>query len=111
MLTFLAPADVCFFAQVSAHVYNGELFLPAHLPGSSVPAGPGRAPPGQAAHEAGAQLRAGEHLVLSSHCSVCPFPSMAEQPWAAHTGTFLCHCTQLGRERVNDGMKLTCYTL
>lgn len=105
MLTLLAPADLCFFAQVSAHVYNGELFLPAHLPGCSVPAGPGCAPPGQAADEAGAQLGAGEHLVLSSHCSVClvcgcPFPSMTEQPWAAHAGTFLAGG---GRGRVVEG--------
>lgn len=26
----------------------------------------------------------------------CPFPNMTEQPWAAHTGMFLCHSTWFG---------------
>lgn len=80
MLTLLAPADLCFFAQVSADVYNGELFLPAHLAGCALPAGPSRAPPGQAAHEAGAQLGAGEHLVLSSLTVQCVLSVAAHFP-------------------------------
>lgn len=100
MLTFLAAADLCFFAQVSADVYNGELFLPAHLPGRAVPAGPGRAPPGQAAHEAGAQLGAGERPVLSCPCSLC-LGCAAHSPAGLNSlGCSWCHIPAgLGQER------------
>lgn len=53
----LAPANSwCFLAQDFAHVYNGKLFLPAHLPGCSVFEGPSGASTRQAADEAGTQL-------------------------------------------------------
>lgn len=52
--------------QVPPDVHHGELLLSAHLPSSTLPQGPGCAPPGQAADEAGAELRAGMDVGLAS---------------------------------------------
>lgn len=72
--------------QVSADVHHGELLLCIDLPSCTLPEGPQRAPEGQAADEAGAQLRAGTH---SPHGSLVLFLAVSRRDEACSRDPFV----------------------